>query len=62
MVIYPDETTCGSVSHLHPELEKGVQCSFLTHGCKGENRGKTTSKGNIEEDIEYTLFIIVHYT
>lgn len=50
------------VSHLHPELEKGVQCSFLTHGCKGENRGKTTSKGNIKEDIEYTLFIIVHYT
>lgn len=62
MVIYPDETTCGSVSHLHPELEKGVQCSFLTHGCKGENRGKTTSKDNIKEDIEYTLFIIVHYT
>lgn len=62
MVIYPDETACGSVSHLHPELGKGVQYSFLTRGCKGENRDKTTSKGNIKEDIEDTLFIIAHYT
>lgn len=61
MVIYPDETTCGSLSHLHLDLGKGMQCSYLTHGCKGENRDITTSKGNIKEDIEDTLFIIVHH-
>lgn len=61
MVIYPDEIACGSVSHLHLDLGKGVQHSYTTRDCKGENRDKTTSKGNIKEDIEDTLFIIVYY-
>lgn len=46
MVIYPDETACGSLSHLHLDLGKGMQCSYLTHGFKGKNRDITTSKGN----------------